>query len=168
MSSSPCVVLLLGCLAALAGCRSDSGQAPIAAATGSTDACRSLIAEVGTLCGDFVDGRAVRAECALHALTLQRAFVHGRLGDPLAAPAACATQLDTLRRDQAERPVQPAVSYGEACQAFAARVKRGCVDGLPGELDPVRCKADFGRLAIARAAGDSQRESVCELGLRGD
>jgi hypothetical protein len=58
------------------------------------------------------------------------------------------------------------LALGETCRAYAARLSRSCVDGLPGMADPAYCRAEFGRVAIARGASDSQRESVCELGLQ--
>jgi hypothetical protein len=168
MPRVPTPALVLLAAAMLGGCgsdRSDRGTAPGAASAPPADSCPTWLAEVKALCGDFVHGREVRAECARHAITLQTSFAQPEIHDPSVGPRICATQLTNLRRDQAERPAMPTVPYGDACRALATRVTSTCVDTLGQQVDSSACNARFGVIAIARAGNEEQRESACEMGL---
>jgi hypothetical protein len=154
---------LLLATGALAACGPQHGTSQAVAAP--ADACPTWIAETKAMCADFVDGREVAAECARHAIVLQTTFSQPEAQDPRRAGAICATQLSNLRRDQAERPPQPSVHYGDACTAFAARLRRACVDNMDGFGDFSTCTARYSAIAIARAGTDEQRESICEMGL---
>jgi hypothetical protein len=168
------LLILLAGIAVLAACQADQesvGATPTRAATGGTakstpalDACPTWLAEVKSLCSDFVDGRAVTADCSRHALTLQVTWNQPSMSNPQVAPSVCDKHLATLRNDRATLPTSPAVRYGEACTAFAAKVKASCVDGLGSNDDFQTCNAKLGMIGSARDA-DDQGEGSCTIGL---
>jgi hypothetical protein len=161
MTRSRVALLAIACLL-LGACHSGQSAANAAAAS---DPCAAWLSEVKRLCTDFVEGREVSADCSRHAAGLGTMFAQPQMADPKVGPQLCSSQREPLQRELAATSLRPAVSYGEACQAFASQVKADCVDSLGnGDAEMMTCAAKFSMIGTARGAADEQRESACEMG----
>jgi hypothetical protein len=161
-------LLLAVAAVALAACQSEPGSdsSPAASAPVSdADACAAWVGGVKALCTDFVEGRAVQADCAKHAIAVRMSYAQPEMQNPAIGPRICATHLKTLLADQSEQPLHPAVEFPDACTAFAGIVKASCIEPIDsaGEDGMMRCAGMFSVIGQARSGDDAAREMACGM-----
>jgi hypothetical protein len=158
----------------LAACQSEPAPSAAPAAVTPTaaaeraaaagDACDRWLGEVKAMCTAFVEGREVAGDCMQHSITVRTSFEQPEMQNPAVGPAVCNTHLQKMTRDQGESTRLPAVTLGEECTAFAAQLKRDCVDSLGAPADTMACHAKLSLIATARGTDEEQRESACAMG----
>jgi hypothetical protein len=164
------LMLLSACQSEPAASSASAAAAPAATPTATSnpapasgDTCDTWVSEVKELCAAYVEGREVAGDCTTQSINVRTSFDQPEMQDPKIGPVVCNTHLTRMQRDRASAAPRPAVGFGEACQAFAAKVRSDCIDTLGTPGDAMACNAQLSMFATIRSADAQQRESACEM-----
>jgi hypothetical protein len=165
MTSLPAPLVALCCTFLMACGTQPETDTASAASLDPADACAAWVGGVKALCTDFIEGRAVQADCAKHAIAVRMSYAQPEMQNPAIGPRICATHLKTLLTDRSEQPLQPAVGLPDACTAFAGIVKSSCIDPIDsaGEDGMMRCAGMFSVIGQARSGDDEAKEMACGM-----